>query len=431
MQVHIRQAKVIDQGSEFHNKLVDIIIKDGLINKITRSASRSTESSIEVSGKKVYTAAKGEGPLCISAGWVDVMADYSEPGFEHKETIASGLKAAAAGGFTDVFIVPNTDPVVSTKSVVEYVLKKATGNVVNLHPVGAISQNLKGESLAEMMDMQAHGAIAFSDGWQPVQNANLMLKALEYVKAFNGTLIQIPEDSSMAYSGLMNEGTVSTRLGMPGIPAEAETIIINRDIQLLRYTGSRLHFTGVSTAAGLDMIRKAKREKLNVTCSVTPYHLTLTDESLSTYDSMYKVAPVLRSEKDRKALVKGIVDGTIDCIASHHRAQDWDAKAKEFAYAEYGMNIQELAYNIVLEGVQDNVEQERIVDAFTTKPRAIFGLGRPELKKGSKASLTVFTPKGTTTINEMKSSAKNNPFIGKVLPGSVLGVINNNSVHIK
>lgn len=430
MQVHIRQAKVIDPGSEYHNKLVDIIIKDGVINKITRSTRKSTESSIDVSGKNVYTSPRGEGPLCISKGWVDVLADYCEPGNEHKETIATGLAAAAKGGFTDVFVIPNTDPVVSTKSVIEYILKKAQGNVVSLYPLGSVSKNIEGEALAEMMDMHAHGAIAFTDGWKPVQNANLMLKALEYVKALNGTLIQIPEDTSMVSSGLMHEGVISTRLGMPGIPPEAETIIISRDLQLLKYTGSRLHFTGVSTAEGLDMIKKAKKEKLNVTCSVTPYHLTLTDESLSGYDSMYKVAPVLRSEQDRKALVKGLKDGTIDCIASHHRPQEWDAKAKEFAYAEYGMNIQEAAFSIALEGVTDKVELERIVDAFTSKPRAIFGMEIPEIVKGSKACLSIFTEKGQTTLDNMKSLAKNNPFIGKTLPGSVIGIVNNNDIHI-
>ena len=270
MQVHIRQAKITDTGSEFHNKIVDIIIKDGIISKIAASAKKTGDSTVEVDGKKVYTAPKGHGPIMVSRGWVDIMADYAEPGHEQKETISTGLAAAAAGGFTDVYLVPNTEPAVSTKSIVEFLLKKAAGNVVSLHPMGSVSQNIEGKSLAEMMDMQAHGAIAFTDGWKPVQTSNLVLKALEYVKAFNGTLIQIPQDESIASTGLMHEGKVSTHLGMPGIPAVAETIIIYRDLQLLKYTGSKLHFTGVSTAAGVDMIRKAKREKLNVTCSVTP-----------------------------------------------------------------------------------------------------------------------------------------------------------------
>lgn len=430
MQVHIKQATITDPGSEFHNKVVDIIIKDGIISKISASASKTGGGSITVDGKKVYTTERGQGPMRVSRGWVDILADYSEPGYEQKETISSGLAAAAAGGFTDVMAVPNTNPAVSTKSVIEYLLKKSAGHISSLHPLGSISQNIEGKQLAEMMDMQAHGAVAFTDGWKPVQNANVLLKALEYVKAFNGTLIQIPQDESIAATGLMHEGIVSTRMGMAGIPPEAETIIIARDLQLLKYTNSRLHFTGVSTAAGVDMIRKAKREKLNVTCSVTPYHLALNDEALVGYDSMYKVSPPIRSEKDRQALIKGLKDGTIDCITSHHRPHEWDAKAKEFEYAAHGMNIQEVAFNIALQGVADKVETERVVDAFCNAPRTIFGLPQGGLSKGDKASLTIFTTKGKIALNEMKSAAANNPFIDNELSGKVIGVVNNNGYYL-
>lgn len=431
MQVHIRQVRITDKESEFHNKIADIIIKDGIISKITPSAKKSGEGSIEVDGKKVYSANKADGQLCVSIGWLDLVADYAEPGYEHKETIQSGLAAAAAGGFTDVCVVPNTSPAASTKSVVEFILKKADGNIVNLHPLGSISQNIEGKNLAEMMDMQAHGAVAFTDGWKPLQSAGLMLKALEYVKAFNGTLIQIPEDTSIASGGLMHEGIASTRLGMAGIPAESETIIIGRDLQLLRYTNSRLHFTGVSTAEGVDMIRKAKKEKLNVTCSVTPYHLALTDEALAGYDSLYKVSPPLRSEKDRQALIKGLKDGTIDCITSHHHPQEWDAKVKEFEYAAYGMNIQEIAYNIVLSGIADKVEEERIIEAFSGGPRKVLGLQEQTIAKGAVASLTLFTTNGNTPVDEKKSAGMNNPYLNKVLPGKVIGIVNNDKVSIK
>lgn len=428
MQVIIRQATVTDQSSEFHNKTVDITIKDGTISKIA-TATKKTGGSIAVDGKTVYTAPKNT-RIYVSAGWVDILADYCEPGYEQKETINTGLAAAAKGGYTDVLLAPNTEPAVSTKSSVEYILKKASGNAVSLHPLGSISKNIEGTHLAEMMDMRAHGAVAFSDGWQPIQNANLMLKALEYVKAFDGTLIQIPQDETIAATGLMHEGIVSTQLGMPGIPPEAETIIISRDLQLLSYTNSRLHFTGVSTAAGVDMIRKAKRQKLNVTCSVTPYHLALTDKDLSSYDSMYKVSPPLRSEKDRQALIKGLKDGTIDCIAAHHRPHEWDAKTKEFAYAAYGMNIQEVAFNIVWSAVADKVDIDRVIDAIAYQPRAIFGLPQQSVQKGNAASITVYTTKDNTTLKTMSSAAKNNPFIDNTLSGKVIGIINNNSYHI-
>lgn len=429
MQVHIRQARIADKGSEFHDKIVDIIIKDGIISKVT-PVSKPGTGSVEVDGTKVLTLAKGK-QLSISAGWVDLVADYSEPGYEHKETIATGLAAAAAGGFTDVCVVPNTNPTGSTKSIIDFLLKKATGNVVSLHPLGSISQNIEGKSLAEMMDMHAHGAVAFTDGWKPVQTAGLMLKAMEYVKAFDGVLLQLPEDTSIAAGGLMHEGIVSTRLGMPGVPAEAETIIINRDLQLLRYTGSKLHITGISTAEGVDLVRRAKKEKLNVTCSVTPYHLALTDESLVGYDSMYKVSPPLRSEKDRQALIKGLKDGTIDCITSHHHPQDWDAKVREFEYAAYGMNIQELAFSIAMQGVADKVEEARVIDAFSSAPRRILGWPELNIAKGNKASLTLYTTEEHTVVGKMQSSSENHPFSGKELPGRVIGIVNNNQVSIK
>jgi len=363
--------------------------------------------------------------MYVSTGWVDLFADYREPGYEHKETIASGLKAAAAGGFTHVFTLPNTQPAVSTKSVVEFILQKAKNNVVSLHPLGSITQNIEGKNLAEMLDMHTHGAIAFTDGWKTVDNPQLMLKALEYVKAFDGTLIQIPLNSDLAAGGLMNEGPISVQLGMPGVPALAETIQLYRDIELLRYTGSRLHVTGVSTAEGVNMIRKAKKEGLQITCSVTPYHLVLTDNDLKGYSSRYKVSPVLRSEADRKALLKGIADGTIDCITSHHRPQEWDAKEKEFEYAGDGMNIQEIAYQVALQAVG----VERLAEMLTAA-RDIFGLPATNIEKGAAADLTIFATDGTTVADKMQSASRNNPFIGQKLTGRVIGIINNDHIHL-
>lgn len=420
MSVLIRQAKVLQPSSEFHNKVVDILIEDGIIASIAANIDTATDQIIEAKG------------LTVSAGFVDVFADYREPGYEHKETIETGLKAAAVGGFTNVLLAPNTHPVVDSKSSVQYLTKKSLNNIVALHPLGAISQNIDGKALAEMHDMHSHGAIAFSDGWKAVQNAGLMLKALEYVKSFDGNLLQIPLDAALSSGGLMHEGITSTKLGMPGIPTLAETILIHRDIELLRYTQSRLHITGVSTAEGLAMIRKAKAEGLAITCSVTPYHLALNDEALITYDSVYKVSPVLRSEADRKALVEGLKDGTIDCIASHHRPQDWDSKTKEFEYAGDGMNLQEVAFSIVWQAVGNTVPLERLVDAFATKPRAIFGLPKMEIAKDNKAGITIFTTEESFDYSEQNvcSLSRNNPFIGQKLNGKILGIAHQNKIHL-
>jgi dihydroorotase len=413
MQVLIRQAKVTDKNSGFNGQVVDILIEDGIIKDIAASLNVKAKQTIEADG------------LCVSTGWVDVFADYREPGYEQKETIQSGLKAAAAGGFTHVLLAPNTNPAVSTKSIVQSVLQKGKGNVVSLHPLGAATQDIEGKNLAEMLDMHSHGAIAFTDGWKPIQNPLLMLKALEYAKAFNGTIIQIPVDTALAGGGLMHEGHESVKLGMAGIPSLSETILLHRDIELLRYTGSKLHVTGLSTTEGVEMVRKAKKEGLNITCSVTPYHLVLNDTALEGYSSMYKVMPPLRSEADRKALLKGLKDGTIDCITSHHRPQEWDAKAKEFEYAADGMNIQEAAFSIALQ----EADAERIVEALAAA-RDVFGIAKTNIDKGETADMTLYTTSGKWVLNDMQSVSRNNPFMGKEMKGSVIGIINNNQIHL-
>jgi dihydroorotase len=413
MQVLIQQAKITDTRSGFHNQIVDILIEDGIIKEIAPSINAKADTVVKADG------------LSVSTGWTDILADYREPGYEHKETIASGLRAAAAGGYTHVLTAPNTNPAVSTKSIVQSLVQKAAGNVVSLHPLGAITQDIEGKNLAEMLDMHAHGAVAFTDGWKPVQNAQLMLKALEYVKSFNGTLVQIPVDSALAAGGLMHEGPESVRLGMAGIPSLSETILLYRDIELLRYTGSRLHVTGISTAEGVEMIRNAKKEGLNITCSVTPYHLVLNDTALGGYSSMYKVMPPIRSEADRQALLAGVADGTIDCIASHHRPQEWDAKTKEYEYAADGMNIQEIAYNLVLQAVG----AERVATLFTAA-RDIFGLGNTNIEKGAAADMTLYTTNGSQQLGKMQSASANNPFIATVLQGKVIGIINNKQIHL-
>ncbi len=413
MTMLIRGAKVIDTLSPFHNKRVDIFIDNGIIRAIDEKLENSADTIIEAE------------ELCVSSGWCDLFADYREPGFEHKETIATGLDSAAAGGFTHVFILPNTNPTISSKSVVQYLLIQSETHAVQLYPIGAISKDIEGKNLAEMLDMHSHGAIAFSDGWKPIQNPNLMLKALEYAKAFDGTLIQLPCDTSLSAGGLMHEGPESTRLGMPGIPTIAETLQLYRDIELLRYTNSKLHITGISSAESVAMVRRAKADGLNISCSVTPYHLVFTDEALRSYNSIYKVMPPLRSETDRMALIEGLKDGTIDCITSHHRPQEWDAKAKEFEYASEGMNVQEITFAIVYNALKDIVPIETIVAALSSNPAKIFGLSNGKLENNAVADLTLFSLSQTTEKNKLYSLSQNNPFMGINLAGNVIGIVKN------
>lgn len=414
----LRQVTVMDKNSPHHGLTVDVLIDSGGIREIGRN--------LDVSGDNISTyEASDNFALHLSPGFVDLFADYREPGYEQKETIATGLAAAARGGFTDVFLLPNTQPVADGRAGIQYALRQSQGNAVRLHPLGAVSQGIEGKSLAEMMDMRAHGAIAFTDGWKPVQSSGLMLKALEYVKAFDGIVIQMPVDEALAKGGLMHEGSRATRFGMPGIPTLAESLIVHRDIELTRYTKSRLHITGISSAESVALIRRAKEDGLDITCSVTPYHLLLTDEALQTYDSAYKVTPPLRTEADRQALIAGLADGTIDCITSHHRPQDWDAKAKEFEYAGDGMAVQEIVFPLVMQAVGTSVSLERVINALTAAPRRIFGLPEVSIGKDRKATLTLFSPDASYTFSKESAAslAYNNPFEGTNLKGAIHRII--------
>ena len=391
---------------------VSIRVDGGLITHLGRGIS-----------EEKATVWEGAGALATT-GWTDLFADYREPGEEAKETISSGLAAAAAGGFTQVGLLPNTLPVADNRGAVEQQRHRAAGSPVRLLPYGAVSQGLEGKTLAEMIDMRTGGAAAFTDGWKPVQRAGLLLKALEYVKSFGGTLLQIPNEESLSAGGLMHEGLMSTRLGMPGIPSGAETTAVYRDLELLRYTGSRLHLTGISTATSVALIREAKKEGLNITCSVMPAHLLLTDAALHTYDSNWKLSPPLRPEADRQALVEGLADGTIDAVASHHRPQDWDAKTKEFEYAGTGLAIQELLFPLLLKAVGTAVPLHRLVDALSAAPLRVLGLPQRIVEVGQPADLTFFTTEGQTLISRERAQSRawNNPFLGEALPGRVLGI---------
>ncbi|MBU3714239.1 MAG: amidohydrolase family protein [Ferruginibacter sp.] len=365
----------------------------------------------------------------VSIGWVDLFSDFCDPGYEHRENISSGSRAAAAGGFTDVLVVPNTNPVLSSKTEIEYLKQKSSGLPVSIHPIGSVTRDAKGKDLAEMYDMFNSGAVAFSDGNKAIQHSGVMLKALQYVQAIDSTIIQVPNDVSIAAHGLMHEGIISTRLGLPGKPAISEELMIARDIELLKYTKSKLHITGISTRKGIEMVASAKSEGLNISCSVTPYHLNFCDEDLEKYDTNLKVNPPLRRREDMLSLREAMNDGLIDCIASHHTPLHWDDKTCEFEYAKNGM--------IGLESLFGSVNSistslERLINQLTKAPRSIIGLPLPEIKEGSDACLTLFNPELSYSFDEtmIHSKSKNSPFIGKELKGKVYGIINNHQTII-
>jgi dihydroorotase len=418
MKVLIKQAQIVCSSSPFNGKLKDVLIDNGIITVIADSINENADQIIDVPG------------LHASIGWMDVFAHFCDPGFEYRETLETGAAAAAAGGFTDVFVLPNTNPAVHSKSQVEYIVQKSKSLAVNIHPVGAVTKNAEGNELAEMYDMQSSGAVVFSDGINAIQNSGLLIKALQYIKTFNGTIIQIPDDKSIAPGGLMNEGIISTQLGLPGKPAMAEELIVARDIKLARYAGSQLHFTGVSSAKSLEYIKRAKETGIKITCSVTPYHLFFCDEDLTTYDTNLKVNPPLRTKADKDALIKGLLDGTIDCIASHHIPYNYDNKVCEFEYAKNGMIGLESLFGVVWLMVNGQWSIDNLIQQLSVVPRNVFGLPVPEIKEGVVATLTLFNPNDEYIFDEsmIKSKSKNSAFIGKQLKGKVIGIVNKNQV---
>ncbi|MGZ5255201.1 MAG: dihydroorotase [Flavitalea sp.] len=419
MKFLIQQALIIDPLSSRNNSRMDILVENGTISSISESISPDDATII------------GSESVSVSPGWVDIFSNFADPGYEFKETLETGANAAAAGGYTNVFVIPNTKPAVDSKAQVEYIRSRSGRLPVNIFPLGSISHNNEGKDLAEMYDMFASGAIAFTDGINPVQSSGILLKALQYVKAFDGVIIQIPDDKSVGATGVMNEGVISTRLGLPGKPIIAEELLIARDIKLARYAESKIHFTGVTSPKSLEYIRRAKDAGLQVTCSVSPYHLYFTEEDLMEYDSNLKVYPPLRSVAARNELRKALLDGTIDIVASHHMPHETDSKVVEFEYAKNGMIGLETCYNVIRASVPE-ISDLRIAELLSINPRKIFGLPALTIEVGEAADLTIFSTQGETLVdnNLLKSRSRNTPYLGMSLPGKVIGTVLGNSLHL-
>lgn len=419
MKVLIKQATIIDPLSTHHQLQHDILISDGIIRDIQPNITETAEMLIEQPG------------LYVAPGWIDIFADFGDPGFEFRESLETGAAAAAAGGFTTVMLIPNTRPVVDNKAQVEYLVNKSRSLPVNIIPIGAVTKNAAGSELAEMYDMHTSGAVSFSDGIHPLQSAGMMVKALQYVKSFDGVIIQVPDDKTLVPHGLMNEGVISTRLGLAGKPIISEELVVARDIKLARYAASKLHFTAVTSLKSMEYIRRAKDGGIQVTCSVTPYHLFFCDEDLFDYDTNLKVNPPLRTRSDMMGLRKALEEGYIDCIASHHSPHDYDSKIVEFEYAKNGMTGLETCYS-VLRTVLPDVSEERWNELLCTNAAKIFGLPRHSVLTGNPAALTLYRPNSPFMLTEKntRSRSRNSPFIGKSLNGQVTGVINRENVFL-
>lgn len=420
MKILIKQARIVDPLSPFNGQTTDILIENGVISRIAKKITEKANQVIEADN------------LHASPGWVDIFSNFADPGYEHKETLETGAAAAAAGGYTDVLVIPNTKPVIHDKAGVEYIKQKSKRLPVNIHPIGAVTKNTAGQELAEMYDMKASGAVAFSDGLNTLQQAGLLVKALQYIKAFNGTILQLPDDKTINPQGLMNEGIISTQMGLPGKPAMAEELVVARDIKLALYTESKLHFTAVTTKKSLEYIKKGKDSGTSVSCSVTPYHLFFCDEDLAGYDTYLKVNPPLRSRVEKDALKKAVEEGMVDCFASHHLPHEYDSKVIEFEYAQYGMIGLETAFAVIRTSLPA-LHIDKLVEMLAINPRRLFGLPEITVAENTTASITLFNPsaKWTVSENDIRSKSKNSAFIGKELTGKVLGTVNGHSVILQ
>ncbi|GAB4091740.1 dihydroorotase [Flaviaesturariibacter terrae] len=418
MEILLRQVTVVDPASPLHAQRSDIAIDGGRIRIGAADAQPHTQV-IDIPG------------LCIAPGFVDLFAQFCDPGQEQRETLESGVAAAAAGGYTDVLLLPNTSPCVHNKASVEYITQKSRQLPVRLHPMGALTRNTEGRELAELYDMYASGAKAFTDGLNPVQSGGILLKALQYVLAIDAPVVQLPDDRSFNPGGLMHEGIVSTQLGLPGRPALAEELMVARDIELVRYTGARLHLTGISCTGSVARIRAAKAEGLPVTCSVTPLHLLFTEEDLRDYDTNFKLTPPLRTAADRDALRAAVLDGTVDCIASHHLPQDSDHKIVEFEAAAPGAIGLQTAFAAVCTALPA-LGASQLAALFGGNARRIFGLPDAGIREGAPACCTLFSKSGQTRFTKTgnRSRSANSPLFDETLAGQVLGIIGPGAVFL-
>ena len=410
MDTLLRGGRVIDTAAGFDGT-ADVLIRSGLIAEVGRGLAAP-------SGGRVIDA----GDLLVVPGLVDLHVHFREPGHEYKEDVESGSRSAAAGGFTTVCCMPNTYPVNDCRAVTDLIVRRAREvGLARVRPIGAISKKLEGKSLAELGEMKEAGIVAVSDDGRPVMNGGLMRRALEYARTFGLVVVQHAEDLDIAEGGVMNEGAVSTRLGLRGQPVASETAMVARDIELVEWTGARYHVAHASAARTIEMVRDARRRGLPVSCEVTPHHFTLTDEACADYDPVMKVAPPLRTAADIEAIIEGMVDGTVGAIATDHAPHSSVEKDLEFDHASCGMLGLETAVGLTLELVRDGrLELGRAIELLTSGPAAIFGLEAGSLAAGAPADVCVIDPQKRWTVSgeAMVSKSTNTPFEGRELVGA-------------
>ena len=416
MNALIKSATVVDSKSDFHNQNVDILIENGIITKISK----------HISNPKNYQEIKLDN-LHVSQGWFDSSVSFGEPGFEERETIANGLNTAAKSGFTSLALNANTNPVIDSNSDITFVTSKSNDHAVNLKAIGALTKASESIDLAELFDMKNAGAVAFYDYQKPITNPNLLKIALQYANSFDGLVFSFPQESMISGRGVMNENINSTKLGLKGNPALAEELQIVRDLFLLEYTEGKLHIPTISTSKSVELMRKAKAKKLDVTCSVAIHNICFTDDKLQDFDTNFKVLPPLRTQNDIDALIEGLRDGTIDMVTTDHNPIDIENKKVEFDHASYGTIGLESAF-----GALQNIYTTKKTVALLTKGKSRFGIEEYAINEGQKANFSLFNPdaKYIFSENNIHSKSKNSCFLGSELKGKAYGIIANNKIEL-
>ena len=419
----LKHGHVVDPSQEL-DKVADILIAEGRIQAVGENLDAVGAQVVDLTG------------MVVMPGLIDMHVHLREPGREDKETVLTGTQAAVHGGFTSIACMPNTTPVADNEAVIESVLYKAgKAGLADVYPIACITKGQKGEELTEMLLLHQAGAVAFSDDGRTVQHSGVMRRAMDYSKALNGLLISHCEDEDLLGSGVMNEGIVSTELGLGGIPNAVEDLIIARDLMLAKLTGCRIHIAHVSTAGGVELIKKAKEEGVRVTAETTPHHLCLTDEAVRGYDTNTKVNPPLRTEADRQAVFQGLKQGIIDCISTDHAPHTAQEKEVEYIYAANGISGLETAVPLIWSNfvMKDQLTPLEMVRAMSKRPAEILGIERGTLMQGAVADITILDPKTEKAVDKRKfySKGKNTPFAGQQLCGWPVMVLKNGRIVLE
>ena len=424
MNIIIKNTTIVDKRSKFNNSNVDILIIDGIITEIKKNLNLDKHSSkIKIVDFK---------NCHVSPGWFDFHVNFCDPGFENRDTIENGINSSVKGGFTGVQIMPNTEPNIDNKSIIEYINNKSSDCIVDIFTSANITKKANGEDLVEMYDILKSGCKSFTDDKKSISNSKVLNLALEYAKDLNTLIIHHPSDKELINHGVVNEGILSTKLGLKGIPNISEFLTTYRDIEINNYSKGKIHLSYISTSESVKLIRKQKKSENNITCDVSIYNTFLDESKVDNFDTRFKLEPPLRTKKDIKEIIKGLNDSTIDIITSDHTPVDLENKKIEFDHADSGIIGLESFFGLLIKNLGEHIDLETLIEKISVNPKQILKIDCPEIKVGEKANLTLFDPLKEWDFEEtdIKSMSKNTPFINESLKGRPLAIYNNSKFKI-